>query len=170
MPCLTDKKAFGLWLLVVAVAGLAWVLLPRIPHSTAAGVKTEVPVVRSKLHGHRGVKAFNPALVEYVPLDPPYYHYLVSCATEAQARGIKAAFARAESLRNPVDPRLIAFTVLPGHGVVMAEKWQKDKVPFQVIWEAMDSGDLQIDPHVPQGPMSYAAVNGRMELRESGNN
>ena len=145
-------------------------LLPRIPHSTAAGVKTEVPVVRSKLHGHRGVKAFNPALVEYVPLDPPYYHYLVSCATEAQARGIKAAFARAESLRNPVDPRLIAFTVLPGHGVVMAEKWQKDKVPFQVIWEAMDSGDLQIDPHVPQGPMSYAAVNGRMELRESGNN
>jgi hypothetical protein len=141
-------------------------LLPRVPHTTVAGVNTEVPVVRSKLHGHRGVKTFNPALVEYVPLDPPYYHYLVSCATEAQARGIKAAFARAESLRNPADPRLIAFTVLPGHGVVMAEKWHKDKVPFQVIWEAMDSGDLQIDPHVPQGVMSYEAVNGRMELRE----
>ncbi|HEY4717575.1 MAG TPA: hypothetical protein VIH14_01055, partial [Anaerolineales bacterium] len=141
-------------------------LLPKTPHETVAGVKSEVPVVRSKLHGHRGVKAFNPKLVEYVPLDPPYYHYLVSCATEAQARGIKSAFARSKSLRNPADPRLIAFTVLPGHGVVMAEKWQKDKVPFQLIWEAMDSGDLQIDPHVPQGPMSYEAVNGRMELRE----
>src|SRR3990170_210334 len=141
-------------------------LLPKTLHETVAGVKSEVPVVRSKLHGHRGVKAFNPELVEYVPLDPPYYHYLVSCATEAQARGIKSAFARSESLRNPADPRLIAFTVLPGHGVVMAEKWQKDKVPFQLIWEAMDSGDLQIDPHVPQGPMSYEAVNGRMELRE----
>ena len=31
MPCLSDKRALGLWLLVVAVAGLAWVLLPRIP-------------------------------------------------------------------------------------------------------------------------------------------
>jgi hypothetical protein len=30
----------------------------------------------------------------------------------------------------------------------------------------MDSGDLQIDPHVPQGPMSYADMKGRMELRE----
>jgi hypothetical protein len=141
-------------------------LLPKIPHATVAGVNTEVPVVRSKLHGHRGVKAFNPKLVEYVPLDPPYYHYLVSCATEAQARGIKSAFARAESLRNPADPRMIAFTVLPGHGVVMAEKWQKDKVPFQLIWEAMDSGDLQIDPHVPQGPMGYEAAGTHMELRE----
>lgn len=140
--------------------------LPHFPHTTVAGVRSEVPVVRSKLHGHRGVKSFNPKLVEYVPLDPPYYHYLVSCATEAQARGIKAAFARAESLTNPADPRLIAFTVLPGHGVVMAEKWQADKVPFQVIWEAMDSGDLQIDSHVPQGQMTYSASNGRMELHE----
>ncbi|MEX2161182.1 MAG: hypothetical protein WD751_04630 [Anaerolineales bacterium] len=142
-------------------------LLPRIQHETV-GLKTEVPVVRSKLHGHRGVKAFNPKLVEYVPLDPPYYHYLVSCATEAQARGIKAAFSRAESLRNPEDPRQLAFTVLPGHGVVMAEKWQAGKVPFQLIWEAMDSGDLEIDPKVPQGPMSYdPGPDGRDHLKES---
>jgi hypothetical protein len=141
-------------------------LLPRIEHSSVGGVKTQVPVVRSKLHGHRGVKAFNPDLVEYVPLDPPYYYYLVSCATEAQARGIKAAFSRSEALRNPNDPRQIVFTVLPGHGVVMAEKWQKEKVPFQVLWEAMDTGDLVIDPHVPQGTMGYSAENGKMMLRE----
>lgn len=143
-------------------------LLPRITHETVGGVKSEVPVIRSKLHGHRGVKAFNPDLVEYVPLDPPYYHYLVSCATEAQARGIKAAFSRSETFHNPEDPRQIAFTVLPGHGVVMAEKWKAGKVPFQTIWEAMDSGDLEIDSHVPQGEMSYvSAPDGRLALKES---
>lgn len=141
--------------------------LPQIPHATIAGVKTQVPVIRSKLHGHRGVKAFNPELVEYVPLDPPYYHYLVSCATAAQARGIKQAFSRAACLLNPDDPRQIAFTVLPGHGVVIVEKWQKGKVPFQAMWEAMDAGDLVIDPHIPQGQMNYEMVEDtRMELRE----
>jgi hypothetical protein len=140
--------------------------LPWIELKSGA-VNTQVPVVRSKLHGHRGVKAFNPDLVEYVPLDPPYYHYLVSCATEAQAKGIKAAFSRAQCLLNTSDPRKIAFTVLPGHGVVMAEKWQEGKVPFQVLWDAMDSGDLEIDPHVPQGRMSYEKeADGRMHLRE----
>jgi hypothetical protein len=144
-------------------------LLPRVTRETVAGVKSDVPVIRSKLHGHRGVKAFNPALVEYVPLDPPYYHYLVSCATEAQARGIKAAFSRSEILRNPDDPRKIAFTVLPGHGVVMAEKWQEGKAPFELIWEAMDSGELEIDPHVPQGEMSYeAGDDSRHHLKEHG--
>ncbi|MEX1071795.1 MAG: hypothetical protein WEC37_04130 [Anaerolineales bacterium] len=142
-------------------------LLPKIEHASVGGVKSKVPVIRSKLHGHRGVKAFNPELVEYVPLDPPYYHYLVSCATAAQALGIKSAFNRSEILRNPEDPRQIAFTVLPGHGVVMAEKWQAGKVPFQVIWEAMDSGDLVIDPHVPQGPMIYdPSPDGRNHLKE----
>lgn len=141
--------------------------LPWVAHESVGAVKTQVPVARSKLHGHRGVKAYNPKLVEYVPLDPPYYHYLVSCATEAQARGIKQAFSRAEILLNPKDPRKIAFTILPGHGVVMVEKWQSDKIPFQLFWEAMDSGDLEIDPHVPQGPMSYELEgDGRTHLRE----
>jgi hypothetical protein len=145
-------------------------LLPRVDYASVGGIKSDVPVIRSKLHGHRGVKSFNPKLVEYVPLDPPYYHYLVSCATEAQARGIKAAFSRSEALGNPKDPRQIAFTVLPGHGVVMAEKWQAGKVPFQVIWDAMDAGDLVIDPHVPQGPMKYVAdAGGQMQLHEGGN-
>jgi hypothetical protein len=49
----------------------------------------------------------------------------------------------------------------------MAEKWQEGKVPFQVLWDAMDSGDLEIDPHVPQGRMSYEKeADGRMHLRE----
>lgn len=115
----------------------------------------QVPVLRSKLHGHRGVRAYNPEKVAYVPLDPPYFHYLVSCATEAQARGIKQAFARAESLLNPADPRPLAFTILPGHGVVIAEKWVTGREPFELIWEAMDSGDLVIDNFVPQGPLAY---------------
>lgn len=116
---------------------------------------SDVPVVRSKLHGHRGVTRFNPEVVEYVPLDPPYYDYLVSCATDAQARAIKAAFARAESLQNPADPRLVAFTILPGHGIVITEKWQLDKVAFELIWEYMDAGYLVIDRIVPQGRVAF---------------
>jgi len=144
-------------------------LLPRIKHKSGAGVETEVPVIRSKLHGHRGVKAFNPELIEYVPLEPAYYHYLVSCATAAQAKGIKEAFSRAKSLLNPDDARKAAFTVLPGHGLVVVEKWQQDKAPFELLWEFMDNGDLVIDAHVPQGPMGFEAEDDKhMHLREEG--
>ena len=125
-------------------------LLPRVEQDGAA-----VPVVRSKLHGHRGIGGYDPGLVEYAPLEPPYYYYPVSCATSAQAEGIKGAFSRAESLQNPDDPRQISFTVLPGHGVIISEKWVPGKVPFQLIWEAMDSGALQVDNHVPQGIYGY---------------
>jgi len=125
------------------------------------------PVVRSKLHGHRGVSAYDPQRVEYTPLEPPYYHYLVSCATAAQARGIKAAFARARCLQDPADPRQVAFTVLPGHGAVIVEKWVEGKAPLQVIWEYIDAGYLQVANLIPQGPMAYApALDGRMTLRE----
>jgi hypothetical protein len=115
----------------------------------------QVPATRSKLHGHRGVDGYDPTRVEFVPLEPAYYHYLVSCATEAQAQGIKGAFARSEALRNPEDPRQIVFTVLPGHGVMLAEKWVPSKAPFQLLWEAMDAGTVQIANGVPQGPMWY---------------
>lgn len=114
-----------------------------------------VPVSRSKLHGHRGVAAYDSRFVEFAPLDAPYYHYPVSCATEAQARGIKSAFARSEALRNPADPRQVVFTVLPGHGVVIVEKWAAGKAPFEVMWEYMDAGYLQVDNHVPQGLVEY---------------
>jgi hypothetical protein len=126
----------------------------------------QVPVARSKLHGHRGVAAYDPSYVEYVTLDPPYYSYPVSCATEAQANGIRQAFGRAGALLNPSDPRQVVFTVLPGHGLVMVEKWQDGKAPFQLIWEYMDSGILQIEPRIPQGWFTYEReADGRYHLR-----
>jgi hypothetical protein len=114
-----------------------------------------VPVARSKLHGHRGVRGFDPQLVEHVALDEPFYHYPVSCSTEAQARAIKAAFSRSQAFNDPEDPRQIVFTVLPGHGIVIAEKWVPGKVPFQVMWEFMDSSALQVENAIPQGPLSF---------------
>ncbi len=131
-----------------------------LPKVAVAGLPGDQPVVRSKLHGHRGVSSFNPQKVEFTPLDAPFYDYLVSCATEAQARAIKAAFSRAESLQNPDDPRLLAFTILPGHGIVITEKWRPDKRPFQLIWEAMDAGDLVIDRIVPQGRIMFESAAG----------
>jgi hypothetical protein len=141
--------------------------LPKIKLPPDWGIKGRVPVIRSKLHSHRGVRAYDPALVEYVLLDPPFYHYLVSCATQAQAIGIKAAFARTECFLNRDDPRQAAFTVLPGHGVVIAEKWVSGKQPFQLLWEFMDSGALQIDKQVPQGPMEFVeGEDGQMMLSD----
>ncbi|HXF64865.1 MAG TPA: hypothetical protein VNK95_24780 [Caldilineaceae bacterium] len=115
----------------------------------------QAPVIRSKLHGHRSVDAYNAERVEYVPLDVAYYHYPVSCATEAQAKAIKAAFARSQALQNPADPRQVVFTILPGHGVMLAEKWAPGLRPFQLLWESMDAGHLQLTDRVPQGPMWY---------------
>lgn len=114
------------------------------------------PVIRSKLHGHRGVLAYDPRFVEYVPLDSPYFSYPVTCGTDAQARGVRHAFARSQAFRNPADPRQVAFTILPGHGVIFGEKWIDGKAPFQVMWEYMDAGYLEIDSHVPQVAFDYA--------------
>jgi hypothetical protein len=44
---------------------------------------------------------------------------------------------------------------LPGHGLFIAEKWASDKEPFELIWEAMDKGELQIVSRVPQGTVDY---------------
>jgi len=141
-------------------------VLPEINWKSDTDGDVEVPVVRSKLHGHRGISAYDPDKIEYVPLDQSYYHFPVSCATEAQAKGIKAAFSRSESLKNPDDPREIAFTVLPCHGVVIVEKWVPDKDPFQIIWEYMDDGSLVVDNFVPQGPMDYIpARDGKFYLK-----
>lgn len=139
--------------------------LPWIELGEGWDMHASVPIVRSKLHGHRGIKSYDPHYVEYIPLDPPYYSYPVSCATNAQAQGIKAAFSRSETLTNPEDPRQLAFTVLPGHGVVIVEKWVPGKAPFQAIWESMDAGYLVVEPLVPQGRMDYRQVEGgRMVL------
>jgi len=143
--------------------------LPKIAltlESQGSTTVFQVPVARSKLHGHRGVAAYDPNYVEYVMLDPPYYNYPVSCATEAQANGIRQAFGRSQALINPADPRQVVFTVLPGHGLVMVEKWQVGKVPFQLIWEYMDAGILEIEPRVPQGWFTYEPeTDGRYHLR-----
>lgn len=140
--------------------------LPKIRLGPEWGMWEEVPAARSKLHGHRGVCAYNPAKVEFTRLDEAYYHLPVSCATEAQARGIQGAFARSEALRRPDDPRQVVFTVLPGHGAVIVEKWVPGKAPFQIMWEYIDAGDLVIDSRIPQGPLDYErGEDGRMYVR-----
>ena len=140
--------------------------LPQIELGEGWKVRGRVPVARSKLHGHRGVASYDPRYVEFVPLDPPYYEYLVSCATQAQARGIKQAFARSEALQNPSDPRQVVFTVLPGHGVVIVEKWVPGKAPFEVMLDYMDAGYLAIESRIPQGKFTYVpGPDGKMVLQ-----
>jgi hypothetical protein len=86
--------------------------LPRIRLGSEGESGVEVPIARSKLHGHRGVKFYDPARVEHVYLDTAYYHYPVSCSTQAQAHAIEAAFSRSQSLNDPADHRQVAH-VLP---------------------------------------------------------
>ena len=141
-----------------------------LPTSTLGpewGGSAEVPVARSKLHGHRGIGGYDPLQVEYVPLDPPYFRYLVSCATAAQAQAIKDAFARSEALNDPEDPRQVVFTVLPGHGTVIVEKWVLGKAPFQMMWECIDTDSLMVTDCVPQGSMTYVSgPMGKMLLQD----
>jgi hypothetical protein len=129
--------------------------------------KLFAPVARSKLHGHRGIRSYHPHYVEHVALEEPYSTYLVSCSTEAQARAITSAFSHSESLQNPDDRKKLVFTIIPGHGLVVVEKWDPEKKPFQTIWEYMDSGLLEVDNHIPQGKYSFVPDrDGRMYCRE----
>ncbi|MBC7241107.1 MAG: hypothetical protein H5T60_01515, partial [Anaerolineae bacterium] len=106
-----------------------------------------------------------PAVVEFVPLDEAYYYFPVSCATQAQAEGIRRAFARSEALRRPEDPRQVVFTILPGHGAVIVEKWAAGKAPFQLIWEYIDDGRLVIESRIPQGTFRFVpGADGRMHI------
>lgn len=141
-----------------------------LPQVRLAGQPAPVPVLRSKLHGHRGVAAYDPDRVEFVPLDAPYYAYPVSCSTEAQAVAIETAFRRARCLQNPHDPRTIAFTVMPGHGLVAAEKWVPGKVAFQELWEAIDSGALAISKEIPQAWLGYRLDGARKMVVFEGQN
>jgi hypothetical protein len=136
--------------------------LPKI----VLGSGEKVPVSRSKLHGHRSVRVYDPNFVEHVYLNTPYYHYPVSCSTEAQAHAIVEAFSHSEALTNPSDRRQVVFTILPGHGIVIVEKWIPGKQPFEIMWEYMDKGLLQIDNYIPQGPLTFTSnSNGKMYLR-----
>jgi len=91
-------------------------------------------------------------------MEPIYSQYPVTCGTLGQAEGVKAAFARSEALRNPLDQRQLVFTLLPTHGLFIVEKWVPGKAPFQAIWEAMDAGDIVVDARVPQGPEPFSPV------------
>jgi hypothetical protein len=137
--------------------------LPRIGLSGGA----HVPVIRSKLHGHRGVQSFDPGRVEYVSLPESYLYYPVSCSTDAQYRAVQQAFSRSAALRNPDDPRQIVFTVLPGHGLVIVEKWVEGKQAFQTIWEAMDNREIEITNTIPQGPFRFEQSGQRCNLVSS---
>lgn len=139
-------------------------MLPEIELDRGEGARVRAPVIRSKLHGHRGISAYDPQRVEFVPMDPPYFLFPVSCATEAQARGVMDAFARSQALQNPADPRQVIFTILPTHGVLIVEKWVQGATPFQTIWEYFDRGFLVLDTHVPQGPAAYVEKAGKMVL------
>lgn len=124
----------------------------------------QVPVIRSKLHGHRGVQSFDPRYVEYVSVPESYLYYPVSCSTDAQFHAVQQAFTSSSALQNPSDPRQIIFTVLPGHGLVIVEKSVEGKQAFQAIWEAMDSGAIEITNFIPQGPFVFQADGGRCYL------
>ena len=137
--------------------------LPRISWSDG----TQVPVIRSKLHGHRGIRSFDMRHVEYVALPESYLHYPVSCSTDAQYRAVQEAFSRSMALQNPGDPRQLVFTILPGHGVVIVEKWLEGKAAFQAIWEAMDQKQIEITNAIPQGPFSFEKVSERYVLAGS---
>lgn len=141
-------------------------LLPWIELGPEWKTAARVPIVRSKLHGHRGIASFDPTRVEYVALDAAFHHYPVSCATEAQAEGVCAAFARAAALRATSDARDLAFTILPGHGLLLVERWVHGKRPFELLIEAIDSRAVEIENEVPQGPLHYErARDGRMVLK-----
>lgn len=139
--------------------------LAKIELSADWDISGTVPIARSKLHGHRGISSYNPDLVEFVPLDPPYYYYPVTCATEAQARGIREAFTRSETLLDPDDPRQVVFTILPTHGVVIVEKWVSGTAPFQTMWEYFDAGHLVVDNMIPQGIVEYSDSAGKKVLK-----
>jgi hypothetical protein len=134
--------------------------LPRV--ALASGAK--VPVIRSKLHGHRSIRSFDQTRAEYVPLPESYLYYPVSCSTDAQYRAVQEAFSRSSALRDPQDPRQLVFTVLPGHGLVIVEKWAEGKSAFQLIWEAMDEGTFEITSEIPQGPFAYRTDGQRCEM------
>jgi len=124
----------------------------------------QVPVIRSKLHGHRGVRSFDQNRVEYVSVPESYLYYPVSCSTDAQYHAVQEAFSKSSALQNPQDPRQIIFTVLPGHGLVIVEKWVEGKHPFQAIWEAMDRKEIEIMNFIPQGPFVFQVSGERCVL------
>ncbi|MBI4770049.1 MAG: hypothetical protein HY784_06455 [Chloroflexi bacterium] len=133
------------------------------------GEMTHATSARAILHGHLGVAAYDPNLVEVVSLEPLYYEYLVSCGNGALAHGTAGAFSRSAALREASDPRGLVFLEQPGHGVVIVEKWTDRPQPFSVIREALESGQLRMTMQVPQGPIHWqqtVAVGGKFMVQK----
>jgi hypothetical protein len=147
--------------------------VPAHTRTNARGEAVRTPNIRALLHGHVGVAAYDPALVEAVGLDPLFYTQLVSCGTDALATGTSAAFARSEALADLDDPRQIVFLEQPGHGLMVVEKWpaaDNDLAPFELIHRSLAEGHLQVSLDVPQGPITWERVvddSGREWMRKA---
>lgn len=118
------------------------------------GEPPSVPV--SIVHLHMGIAAYDPAVVEYVTLDPPYYIYPVSCGTRELADGTARAFARSAVLGNVNEDRRIVVLEQPTHGCIIVEVGGGSTPAYQRIFQALDRGDLTLSFDVPQGVVRWA--------------
>ena len=137
--------------------------VPKHRHLNSHGLPVIVPNVRAILHGHLGVAAYDPDLVEAVMLDPLFYTQLVSCGTGALAEGTATAFARSESLKDLHDPRRVIFLEQPGHGVMVVEKWpatDDGSQPFETIRDYLGTGILQMTLDIAQSLVRWEMATG----------
>jgi hypothetical protein len=140
--------------------------------TTQAGEPVTVPNIRTLLHGHLGVAAYDPRYVEVIDLDPLYYTQLVSCGTGALAQGTATAFRRSQALASLHDPRRVVFLEQPGHGVMVAEKWAPEghsSAAFDTIYAYLRAGHLEMTLDIPQGPIAWETVlepDGRRMVRK----
>src|SRR5581483_173074 len=118
-----------------------------------AGLRPTVPV--SIVHLHMGVATYNPAVVEYVTLDPPFYTCPVTCGTRELADGTARAFARSSVLGDRDEARRIAVLEQPTHGCMLLELGEGTTPPYQRIFDAIDRGDLVLSFDVPQGRVRW---------------
>lgn len=118
-----------------------------------AGSLPTLPV--SIIHLHMSIAAYNPSVVEYVALDPPFYTCPVSCGTRELADGTARAFARSSVLSDRDEPRRIAVLEQPTHGCVLVELGEGTTPAYQRIFDAIDRGDLVLSFDVPQGRVRW---------------
>ena len=125
--------------------------VPTTTFTDPTATRHTVPTIRSLLHGHVTVAGYDPRFVESVRLPEVFHRHLVSCGTGALAAGSSDAFARAQSLADPTDPRQVVFLIQPGHGIMLAEKWASDHTAFDLLKTWLADGKLEISMAVPQG-------------------
>lgn len=130
------------------------------------GERVSAPNVRAILHGHLGVRSYDPARVERLALAAPYYRHLVSCGTGGLAIGTEASFSASVAMAAIDEPRQIAFLEQPGHGIIVVEKWDATAQPFDLIQRALDEGWLDLTMDVPQGMAFWVPQGDRVVKRE----